>query len=188
MLKNTKSSFTLIELLVTIAIITTLLTMAVPIYDKKILKGRFDEAKVTIQAIALAQERYKLETGAYYSFESGTDVKNEDIISSTLRVDLTKSNNFVYHLIGVDDINDQQQYLIKAILRDKSWNTDCSTTDKTEICKQKNTIDEEEWVENYSTGEDKHYIRFRYPTSIKDDESGVTQVENGIDYTNIYAE
>jgi type IV pilus assembly protein PilE len=186
MLKNTKSSFTLIELLVTIAIVTTLLTVALPIYDKKVLKSRFDEAKVTIQAIALAQERYKLETGVYYSFDEDTgDIKNEDIISFTLRVDLAKSNNFVYHLVGVDDIDDKQQYLVKAILRHNSWDTNCNSNND-DLCKQDDTIDEDEWTTKYSTGEEKHFIRFRYPTLIKDDESDVTQAENGIDYTNIY--
>jgi len=185
MYQNTKSSFTLIELLVTIGIITTLLTVAVPVYEKQVLKGRFDEAKVTIQGIGLAQERYKIETGSYYSFADGTDIKNEKTIHNKIKVDLTKSNNFVYHLIGVDDIDGVQQYIIKAVLRDANWDTNCNNDDE-DLCKQDKTLDEDEWTQKYTTGEGKHFIRYRFPNLIKSSESGVTQVTNGIDYTNIY--
>ena len=45
--KQTVRGFTLIELMVVLSIITLLLTVAVPIYDKQILKARADEAKRT---------------------------------------------------------------------------------------------------------------------------------------------
>ena len=170
-----KNAFTLIELLVTITIISTLLTIAVPIYDKQILKGYFDEAKVTIQAIALAQERYKIETGVYYP-DADESIVNENIINTNLKIDLSKTNNFVYHVTGAAD---GKSYVLKAVLRDVAWATDCDASDKTDLCKQDNTINRDSWTEKYNTATTKHFISFSYPTPS-------ANAVNGIDYTDIY--
>ena len=177
-----KKAFTLIELLVVLTILGILYTVAVPTYDNYILKSRFDEAKVTLQALMLAQERYKIENGHYFSLTSGT-IDNEKIIANNLKVDLSTSNNFAYRLVGVEDIDDIQQYRFKAILRPRSWVNDCDSypSDLEKTCKQNETQSADDWVSNYTRGTEKHYMEIRYPTPLPD-------ALNGIDYTHIYTE
>jgi type II secretory pathway pseudopilin PulG len=179
--------------MVSLAIIGTLLSMAVPYYDKKVLKGYFSEAKVTIQAISLAQERYKIETGDYYPIY-GKTIQNEKLISKVLKVDLFSSRNFIYSITR-PNANSQfkDSYIIKATLRNKDWGL-CTNEDENSICKIKNpTYSDthnmqkiETWVKNYKTGADKHYIRFRYPQPFVENNSTLKNVLNKIDYTHIY--
>jgi len=168
--------------LVVLAILGILYTVAVPTYDNYILKSRFDEAKVTLQALMLAQERYKIENGHYFSLTSGT-IDNELIIANNLKVDLSTSNNFAYQLVGVADIDNIHQYRFKAILRPDSWDSNCdSYTDNPDTtCKQNETQSADDWVTNYTRDTEKHYIEIRYPTPLPD-------ALNGIDYTHIYTE
>lgn len=167
--------------MVTVAIIGILLSVAVPLYDREVLKGRFEEAKVTLQSIMLAQERYKIEVGKYYTVTTGT-ISNEDMISNNLKVDLTQSNNFLYQIVATTDT---KSYHIKAILRNSSWDNVCTTNDANDVCKQKTTIDREEWVTSYTTSLNNHFIEVTYPTLYTQNGTTVLNVENGINYTNI---
>ena len=69
--------------MVSVTIIGIMVSIAVPAYDRQVLKGRFEEAKVTMQAIALAQERRRLEAGRYYP-DSEVTVHNENLIFENL--------------------------------------------------------------------------------------------------------
>ena len=173
--KLNKRAFTLIEMMIVISIITILIMTANPIFDKIIFKSRADEARATIQSINLAQQRYYHERGNYYPDSAGT-VKNEQIISEAIKVDLSKSSNFNYFITKESDGN----YTIKAVLRDDSWNTDCDSSES-KICKMDGTLSKDEWVDSYSRGEDKHYLHFKYPDKISDDYS-----ENGVSYEYLY--
>ncbi len=64
MTKN-KQAFTLIELLVVVLIIGILAAVAVPQYQKSILKSRFASLKTLTNSIAQAEELYWLENGFY---------------------------------------------------------------------------------------------------------------------------
>jgi len=172
-----KRAFTLIEMMIAIFIISMLLVMAVPKYERVMLKSRTEEAKSIIQSIIFAQERYKQEMGNFYPTTDGSTISNEEVISQNLKIDLSKSNNFNYFitdLTGTDDGN----FTIKAVLRID--NGTCSTTSDT-ICKQNGTAGIDNWVSQYNRGENRHFIEFRYPNKLRGD-----FVEGGISYENLY--
>ncbi|MEA2018214.1 MAG: prepilin-type N-terminal cleavage/methylation domain-containing protein [Campylobacterota bacterium] len=175
-----KKAFTLIELMVVVSIIGILLTLAIPTYNKQILKGRADEAKSMIQAIAFAQERYKQERGDYYPPITATEtIKNEALIYDELKIDLSKSNNFNYFLVRVSG---DENYEIKAILRVD--NSICADKTKSTRCKNDDSTDADSWVDAYTDkAENKYYLSFKYPQKIDDDYS-----VGGVSYEYLYGD
>lgn len=59
------TGFTLIELMVVVAIIAILSAVAYPLYTNQVLKSRRTEARVALNEISLAQERYFTVNGSY---------------------------------------------------------------------------------------------------------------------------
>jgi prepilin-type N-terminal cleavage/methylation domain-containing protein len=183
-----KKAFTLIELIVTMSIVGILATIAIPIYEKMILKSRVEEAKATIQSIIFAQERYKQETGDYFPAKDSF-VQNENNISKTLKVDLSKSNNFNYFITRVTNtdslynsiVNNDSNFTIKAVLR--GWDL-CTDDTSATPCKQSGAENVDSWVEQYTRKETNHYILFRYPNKL----SGGDYIDNGVDYEKLYYE
>lgn len=183
-----KKAFTLIELLVVMAIVAILVTVGVPKYNDYVLKARAEEAKATIMAISMAQERYYQEYGKYYPDKpnSGTNtVYNENIISSVLKVNLASANNFHFTVQSKGD--EDENYEIIATLRANSG-TDygklcTNTTNVSDKCKQETAQDFDSWVSSYERGAGKHYIIFDYPELLTG-----TEVENGIDFKYLYTE
>ena len=85
---NKNAGFTLIELLVVVLIIGILSSVALPQYQRTVLKSRAAEAWSTLGAIQTAAAAYCLENpGAVVSFDS---------IRDSLPIEVSDSNNFTY--------------------------------------------------------------------------------------------
>ena len=66
-----KNGFTLIEMLITIAIMSIIVAIALPLYSTYVAKARQQDAKGQLMAIRQAQEIYKLQYGAYTTVTAG---------------------------------------------------------------------------------------------------------------------
>ncbi len=73
--KNTRRGFTLIELLVVVLIIGILAAVAVPQYQKAVLKSRFTQVLTNVDALVKAQKVYYLANGTYATDENELDVQ-----------------------------------------------------------------------------------------------------------------
>lgn len=57
--------FTLVELIVVVAVMVILATIAYPLYTQQVMKSRRTEARVALNEIALAEQRYFTVNGRY---------------------------------------------------------------------------------------------------------------------------
>jgi len=64
---KTQTGLTLVELMVVVAVMAIIATVAYPLYTTQVEKARRAEAKVALESIAMAQERYFTLFGSYAS-------------------------------------------------------------------------------------------------------------------------
>ena len=69
-----KKAFTLIELLVVVLIIGILSAIALPQYQKAVLKSRYASTKALVRALADAEERYYLANNEYTTTWENLDI------------------------------------------------------------------------------------------------------------------
>ena len=70
-----KKAFTLIELLVVVLIIGTLSAIALPQYQRAVLRSRFTEIEINLRALYQAEQRYYLANGSYATNLSNLDIE-----------------------------------------------------------------------------------------------------------------
>jgi type IV pilus assembly protein PilE len=80
-----REGFTLLEILITLALITILVTMAVPSYRTSTLKSQQLNAKMNLMQLALDLEEYRLKLGTYEGF-----IYNHDLDENYLKLEVTK--------------------------------------------------------------------------------------------------
>ena len=72
---NNGNAFTLIELLVVVLIIGILAAVAVPQYQKAVMKSRMAQLKTAVVAVAQAEERFYLANGTYTADRDNLDIE-----------------------------------------------------------------------------------------------------------------
>ena len=179
-----RKAFTLIELMVTISIIAMLTTIALPVYNRMILKARSDEAKAVIQSIVFAQERFRQENGSFY-VDSTNIITNENEIGKNLKINqqLSNSNNFNYSIEGLADGN----FTIRATLRANGWGICNNNINLQNRCKQNATPVLDNWVTQWNNrgvvnnNIINHSLEFKYPNRLDNEFT-----EGGISYENLH--
>ena len=111
---NNQKAFTLIELLVVVLIIGILAAVALPQYQKAVVKARFANIKTVIADIKRAQEAYYLANGEYaFDLEALPTQSSCKIITVDDGTALTCDNYFSIDVIGqIQQMAGPQHYYI----------------------------------------------------------------------------
>ena len=95
--KRNSGGFTLIELLVVVLIIGILASVAMPQYEKAVIKSRAATAMAQVKAVGAAREVYYLANGEY----GPCDALDVDLPANTRHIS--------YHCLGPDVANNQRK-------------------------------------------------------------------------------
>ena len=122
--QNTGSlGFTLIELLVVVLIIGILASVALPQYNKAVLKSRAVEAKSMMRAISQARERYYLENGVWPTSFGDLDLSFVNENGSLVSTAYFTTKDWTYHLDADSCPPDWKEKAIYAVWKQGNYNT-----------------------------------------------------------------
>ena len=94
-----KKGFTLIELLVVVLIIGILAAIALPMYNKAVMRSRFAALMPIAKAMADSNEAYYLEHGQYASNPQDLPVQGQSDYPEGTSVDLVSDEDYAYTMV-----------------------------------------------------------------------------------------
>ncbi len=102
-----KRGFTLIELLIVVLIVAILAAVAVPQYQKAVLKSRFSSLMPIAKSIASSNEVYYMEHGNYASSPANLDVAGQATYADGTALALGNNLDYAYVLASRPDANNR---------------------------------------------------------------------------------
>ena len=105
-----RTGFTLIEVLVVVIIIAVLAAVAVPQYQKAVLKSRFSSLMPTTKAVRDGNEAYYMAHGGYASTVSQLDVTTAN--NNNMMFELSRDPDYSYVLATRSDLNGKNNLII----------------------------------------------------------------------------
>ena len=109
-------AFTLIELLVVILIIAILAAIAVPKYQKAVLKSHFSGLFINDSAIVRSLERYYLANGVYPTTLEDIDIEIGGCTTSTSSISCAEA---IYYYYNHKHENEKMETFIMGILKNR---------------------------------------------------------------------
>ena len=102
-----QAGLTLVELMVVVAVMAVLASIAYPLYTNQVQKTRRADAKIALQNVALAQERFYTINGRYTANLSSLQV------SAAIRDDSTSDEGYYDIALSVTG-SDNEQFTVTA--------------------------------------------------------------------------